>query len=166
MITNATKDLLARLADLLRGERCSMTGFLVALAEFDARRCWIELGYASLFEFLHRELGLSKGTAFYRKTAAELIQRFPEIVAPLRDGRLCITAVHALSRAITPENRADVLPRFFHLSNLLAARGAYGDRCVDRYAESMRTRTYRDPPPAPAPRTVLGSGPPPAGGLT
>jgi len=45
------------------------------------------LGHASLFYFLHRELGLSSGAAFYRKMAAELIQRFPEIVDPLREGR-------------------------------------------------------------------------------
>ncbi len=71
---------------------------------------------ASLFYFLHRELGLSSGAAFYRKTAAELIQRFPEIVDPLRDGRLCMTSVVELAKILTPENRDEVLPRFFHLS--------------------------------------------------
>jgi hypothetical protein len=40
--------------------------FLVALADFDRRRLWLELGHSSLFYFLHRELGLSKGAAFYR----------------------------------------------------------------------------------------------------
>jgi len=63
-----------------------MADFLVVLADFDRRRSWEELGYSSLFYFLHRELGLSKGAAHYRKTAAELVQRFPEIVEPLRDG--------------------------------------------------------------------------------
>ena len=70
------------------------------------RRRWLELGHSSLFYFLHRELGLSKGAAFYRKTAAELIQRFPEIVEPLRDGRLCLTSVVELAKVLTPENRA------------------------------------------------------------
>jgi hypothetical protein len=65
---------------------------------------------------LHRELGMSKGAAFYRKTAAELVQRFPEVVEPLRDGRLCITTVIELAKVITPENREEVLPRFFHRS--------------------------------------------------
>ncbi len=49
-------------------------------------------------------------------TAAELIPRFPEIVEPLRDGRLCITTVVELAKVITPENRHEVLPRFFELS--------------------------------------------------
>jgi hypothetical protein len=59
---------------------------------------------------------MSRGTAFYRKTAVELVRRYPEVLEALRDGRLCITAVHALSKAITPDNRAEVLPRFFHVS--------------------------------------------------
>ena len=82
-----TRDLTHRLADLLRREHGALADFLVNLAEFDRERRWLELGYTSCFYFLHRELGLSKGAAFYRKTAAELVQRYPEIVEPLRDGR-------------------------------------------------------------------------------
>src|SRR5881392_3374093 len=105
-----------RLADLLRREQADMAEFLVALAEFDRSRGWLELGYSSLFYFLHRELRLSKGAAHYRKTAAELVQEFPEIVEPLRDGRLCITSVAQLAKVLTPENRHEMLPRFFHCS--------------------------------------------------
>jgi hypothetical protein len=110
------RDFTRRLQDLLRREHGALADFLVALAEFDARRLWVELGHASLFYFLHRELALSKGAAFYRKTAAELIQRFPEVVEPLRHGRLCLTTIVELAKVITPENRAEVLPRFFQLS--------------------------------------------------
>jgi hypothetical protein len=105
-----------RLAELLSRERSAMAEFLVALADFHERRLWEALGHSGLFSFLHRELGMSKAAAFYRKTAAELIQRFPEIVEPLRDGRLCITAIAELAKVITTENRAEVLPRFFHCS--------------------------------------------------
>ncbi len=106
----------ARLADLLRREHSAMADFLVALADFDRKRLWLDLGHSSLFYFLHRELGLSKGAAHYRKTAAELVQRFPEIVEPLRDGRLCITSIVHLGKVLTPENRHEMLPRFFHRS--------------------------------------------------
>ena len=112
----SARDLSAHLADLLRCERAALSEFLVALADFHRRRLWLELGHASLFYFLHRELGLSSGAAFYRKTAAELIEKFPEIIEPLRDGRLCLTSVVELAKVLTPENREDVLPRFFHLS--------------------------------------------------
>ncbi|HZZ86009.1 MAG TPA: hypothetical protein VFE30_15860 [Anaeromyxobacteraceae bacterium] len=106
----------ARLAQLLRTERSAFAEFLLALADFDRRRLWAELGHSSLFYFLHRELGLSKGAAHYRKVAAELVQRFSEVIEPLRDGRLCITSVVALAKVMTPENRAEILPRFFHCS--------------------------------------------------
>ena len=93
-----------------------MADFLVALAGFDERRQWLKLGHTSLFTFLHRELGLSKGASHFRKVAAELIQRFPEVVEPLRQGHLCITSIVELAKVITLENRAEVLPRFFHAS--------------------------------------------------
>jgi 5-methylcytosine-specific restriction endonuclease McrA len=105
-----------RLAELLRGERAGAAGFLVALAEFDREQVWVRLGYPSLYSYLNRVLGLSNAAAYYRKVAAELIQRFPEVVEPLRDGRLCITSVIELARVMSDANRAEVLPRFFHLS--------------------------------------------------
>jgi hypothetical protein len=110
------RDLSNQLADLLRREHVAMADFLVALSDFHHKGLWMDLGYPSLFYYLHRELGLSKGAAAYRKTAAELVQRFPEIVEPLRDGRLCITSIVELARVISPENAASVLPRFFHRS--------------------------------------------------
>jgi hypothetical protein len=93
-----------------------MADFLVGLADFDRQRIRVQLGHASVFHYLHRDLKLSKGAAHYRKVAARLIQRFPEVIEPLREGRLRITSVVELARVITPENSADVLPRFFRLS--------------------------------------------------
>src|SRR5690349_25150823 len=111
-----TRAMTKRLAELLSREHDALADFLVALADIDRERRWVELGYASLFYFLHRELGLSKGAAFYRKTAAELLQRYPEIVEPLRSGKLCLTSVVELAKVITPENRGEVVARFFHAS--------------------------------------------------
>jgi hypothetical protein len=87
------RELSNRLAALLRNERSAMTDFLLALADFDRQKLWRELGHTSLFYFLRRELGLSAGAAQYRKTAAELIQKLPDVEAALRDGRLCLSTV-------------------------------------------------------------------------
>jgi len=114
-MTNA-RELSSRLADLLAREHGAMADFLVALADFDRRQLWTELGHASLFAFLVRELGLSAGAAQFRKTAAVLLQEYPEVEVPLRDGRLCISTVFELAKVMTPQNRAEVLPRFFHRS--------------------------------------------------
>ena len=116
MDTTESRTFAARLADLLRNEQHAMADFLVALAEFDRQRGWIALGYSGLFPFLHQKLGLSKAASYFRKTAAELIQHYPEIVEPLRDGRLCLSTMASVAKVLTPANRAEVLPLFFHRS--------------------------------------------------
>jgi hypothetical protein len=116
MDTTTARAVSSRLADLLSREQAAMADFLVALADFDRRRLWEPLGCTSLWHDLHRELGLSKGTAHYRVVAAGLVARYPEVEAALRTGRLCITSVVELARVLTPENQAEVLPRFFHCS--------------------------------------------------
>ena len=105
-----------KLSTLLRHEQGAMADFLVALADFDRRALWRELGHSCLFYYLQRELRLSDGAAHFRKVAARLIQRFPEVVEPLREGKLCITSIVELARVMTPENRAETLPQFFHMS--------------------------------------------------
>ncbi|HEX7487917.1 MAG TPA: hypothetical protein VF341_03380 [Anaeromyxobacteraceae bacterium] len=40
-----TRDLTTRLAELLRREHAAMADFLIALADFDRERRWLELGH-------------------------------------------------------------------------------------------------------------------------
>jgi hypothetical protein len=151
------RDLSARLSDLLRREQDAMAEFLLALADFDRKRVWVELGYPSLFSYLNRELGLSKGAAFYRKTAAQLVERFPEIVAPLRDGRLCLTVVCELAKVLTPENRGEVLPRFYRLSKEEAREVVAELRPMERpplREVVMAVRVAAAPPTPAAPKTI------------
>lgn len=105
------------LSELLHKEHGAMVDFILALAEFDGRRLWVNLGYGSLFDFLHRELRLSRSAAYYRSAAVGLVQRHPELVVPLADGRLCLTSLAEIGKVITPENAKDILPRFFHRSS-------------------------------------------------
>jgi hypothetical protein len=105
-----------RIADLARREHCALVDLLLALSEFDRLAVYRQLGFASLFEFLHREVGLSRGSAYYRQVAARLVGKFPEVAEPLRDGRLCISNVVQLAKVMTDENRAEVMPQFFHCS--------------------------------------------------
>src|SRR5512146_1053366 len=104
------------LADLLRRERHALAEFLAALADFDRRRAWEDLGHATLFAFLVKDLGLSNGAAAYRNTAVDLVRRFPQVLEAIRAGRLCVTTVFELAKVLTEENAAEVLPRFFGLS--------------------------------------------------
>jgi hypothetical protein len=137
-VMNSAREATARLQQLLGREHTAMADFILALADFDRQRLWLELGYNGLFSYLERELGMSKGAAFYRMTAARLVQNFPEAAAALRDGRLCITAVAELAKVLTTENQEEILPRFFHrskreakeLSAALAPREAPPQRAV------------------------------------
>ncbi len=151
----AAREETTRLADLLRREHHALAEFLVALAAFDEARGWVELGYSSLFYFLLRELGLPKGPAYYRMTAAGLIRKYPELVDPLRDGRLHLTSVTQLARVITPENRAEVPSRFFHLSKR-EAREVVAE-LVPAATPPLRTvvTAVRSPPTAPTPPSAL-----------
>jgi hypothetical protein len=110
-----------RLASLLRSEHHALADFLVALAEFDRRRGWVELGHSSFFAFLQEQLGLSQGATFYRMKAAQLLQRFPDLIEFLRDGRICMSSMASLSKVLTRENWDEVLPRFFNRSKQEAA---------------------------------------------
>jgi len=144
------RELSAHLADLLRREHEAMADFLVALADFHRKRVWAELGHANLFSFLHRELGLSNGAAAYRKTAADLVSRYPEVVDALRSGKLCITSIVEVAKVITPETRADVLPRFFGLSKREAAELVAELKPVEAPPRRAVVTALWTAPPAPA----------------
>jgi 5-methylcytosine-specific restriction endonuclease McrA len=119
------------LASLLRTERAALGDFLVALAVFDRGERWREIGYPSLFHFLRRDLRLSAGAAQNRKTAVELVQRFPEVEPALRDGRLCMSTVTEVAKVLTAENVSEILPRFFGRSRREAAEVAVEIRPVE-----------------------------------
>jgi hypothetical protein len=102
---------------LLRKEQSAMADFLVALADFDLCRGWEALGHANLFAFIHSELGLSPAPTYWRQEAARLLQRFPDLVAPLRRGELCLTTMAELAKVLSAENMEAVLPRFLGISS-------------------------------------------------
>ena len=105
-----------RLARLLSAERSCLADFLAALADFDREHGWRALGHTSLFEFVRRELRLSKAATYARTTAARLVQEYPAVLEAVREGKLCLTNIGPLARVVTPDNVADVLPRFFCIS--------------------------------------------------
>jgi hypothetical protein len=152
-MTNAREET-SRLADLLRREHHALAEFLVALSRFDAERRWQELGDRSLFEFLRRELKLSAGAAQYRKTAAELVQRYPAVEAALGSGELCLSSVIELAKVLTPENAREVLPRFFGLSSRDAAFVAATIRPVESPPRRDFVVTQVRPSATPEPRAL------------
>jgi hypothetical protein len=110
------RELTDQMASMLRNERGALADFLLAFSDFHEKKRWRELGYGSAFPYLRRDLKLSAGAAYNRLAAAELIARFPEVEAAVRSGQLCFSTVHEVAKVLTPENKDEVLPRFFGLS--------------------------------------------------
>jgi hypothetical protein len=134
--------LAARLADLLHSEQGAMAEFLVALADFDKRRGWLELGHSSLFYFLHRELGLSKGAAHYRKTAAVKREVWTRDGGrcqwPLESGGVCGSTLrveydHRVPLALGGASTTDNVRLLCRVHNDLAARRAFGDEWMNQF---------------------------------
>ncbi|HJZ88843.1 MAG TPA: HNH endonuclease signature motif containing protein [Polyangia bacterium] len=98
-----------RLQQLLGRERQLLVELVLALADFDRQRGYLELGYSSLWDYVHRALGQSETMTHYRVRAARFVQRFPQAVEPLRAGRLCITTLATLAPVVTEANCDAVL---------------------------------------------------------
>ena len=99
-----------------RAERSCLADLLLSVGEFEERGLHRALGYATIFDYLHRALSMSKGMSHYRMVGARLMRKFPEVEEPVRDGRLCLTTVVELARVMTEKNGREVLPKFFGLS--------------------------------------------------
>jgi hypothetical protein len=102
MHANPTSLDTASLAACLRAageERDRQVDFLRYLDPFDAREAWREAGYGSLWHFCLSELALREGAAGRRIGAMRVLRQFPELEAPLRDGRLSLTTAVTSDRS-------------------------------------------------------------------
>ena len=69
-------------------------------------RLWQEFGYASLIEYMERELLYTPRAAVERLRVANVIEELPEIEAALQQGALVILRrPRAQSRIVTPETQ-------------------------------------------------------------
>jgi 5-methylcytosine-specific restriction endonuclease McrA len=136
------------LASMLQRERGGLVDFLLAFSDFHANKRWRELEYASGFAYLRGELKLSEGAAYNRIVAAELIHRVPEVAAALLSGALCFSTVTQVAKVLTPENKDELLPRFFRLSRSQAEQLAVALRPVEVIPVREVVTAIRPPPAA------------------
>src|SRR6187431_1075665 len=123
----ADDELLAGLSRIV-GRRNQITAeFLAYLAEVDGRQIFLDLGFASLFEFCVEKLGLCESTAGRHIAAARVCRAHPEAFAMVASGALHATALSLLRKHVRPENAAELFELCAHRSarkveELLAAR--------------------------------------------
>ena len=107
-------DLRQSLKQVVANERSSIAAVVEHIAEFEARKLYLEDGYSSMYDYCVHGLHLSEQSALKRIRAARLSRRFPAILSALADGRLHLTAVFLLKRHLTPQNAAQLLEAVEH----------------------------------------------------
>src|SRR6187399_798145 len=123
----ADDELLAGLSSIV-GRRNQITAeFLAYLAELDERQIFLDLGFASLFEYCVEKLGLCESTAGRHIAAARVCRNHPEVFAMVASGALHASALSLLRKHVSPENAGELFELCAHRSarkveELLAAR--------------------------------------------
>src|SRR5689334_19307869 len=97
-------DLLSTVKVAAASERAETANLIALIAEFDARRLYLDQGYSSMFAFCTRALHLSEHAAYLRIEAARAARRFPQILDRVADGRLSLTTVGLLAPHLNDEN--------------------------------------------------------------
>jgi hypothetical protein len=105
-----------RLSSRLENEKRELVLFLIELADFDAKKLALELGYPSTLGCLVTELRLSESSACRRIAAARLLARFPRIGSYLLASRLTLMSLVALKEVLDDSNVDELLERASGLS--------------------------------------------------
>ena len=116
------------LATRLSTERAQTIETILLIAEIDRRQTFVELGFSSTWDYLRRVHGQSDTMIHYRLGCARAVNRFPQVVEPLRDGRLCMTTLAELMRAMNEENCDELLGRALGKSSREAKRIVAAER--------------------------------------
>src|SRR5688500_18527121 len=101
--------LVARMPDLLQQERSASADFVEALAELDARKLYLGLGFTSVYSYCAARLHLTDGSAYRRIEAARASRRFPAVLAMLKDGSLSLATAALVSCKLTTSNADQLL---------------------------------------------------------
>ena len=123
----ADDELLVGLSSVVVRRNQITAEFLAYLAELDERQLFLDLGFASLFEYCVERLGLCESTAGRHIAAARVCRNHPEVFARVASGALHASALSLLRKHLTAENAAELFELCEHRSTrkieeLLAAR--------------------------------------------
>jgi len=123
----ADDELLAGISSIALRRNQITAEFLAYLAELDERQIFLDLGFASLFEFCVEKLGLCESTAGRHIAAARVCRNHPQVFALVASGALHASALSLLRKHLSPENAAELFELCTHRSTrkveeLLAGR--------------------------------------------
>ncbi|HET7540748.1 MAG TPA: hypothetical protein VFK05_12775 [Polyangiaceae bacterium] len=104
----ADEQLLTGLTSVVQRRNQVTAEFLAYLAEFDERRLYLDLGFASLFEYCVQALRLCESTAGRHIAAARVCRAHPRVFAWVASGELHASALSLLKKHLTSENAAEL----------------------------------------------------------
>jgi hypothetical protein len=154
--------LLDSLADKTRQATRLTAELLAHLAEVDARRIYLPLGFPSLFQFCLSRLAFSEDEAAKRIQAARAARRHPVIFELVATAKLTLTAVTLLAPHLDERNAESLLAMAEGkskraLEELLAARFAKPDAPMSLRKLPMGNGTAGGVPDSPLPLPALAS---------
>jgi hypothetical protein len=113
---------------------------LLAVAEFDRREGWAELGFRSCAHWLGWRVGLDLATARERLRVGRALEKLPRIRAAFGAGEVSYSKVRAMSRVATPETEEELLEVARHGTALHLERLTRLFRSCSRAEEEERAR--------------------------
>jgi len=108
------QQLLAEVRILVVRERTATTVLIASLAEVDARKLFVPLGYSSLSAYCTMELQMSERCAHSRIRAARVVRQFPVALNYLADGSVTLTNLTVLAPHLTARNHQTLLQAAKH----------------------------------------------------
>lgn len=105
VIRLSDRDLESSLKDLVRQERTLLHEILLHIREVDRRKLFLDRARSSLFDYLVTELGYSSSAAMRRIEASRLLIQVPELAVSIQEGKINLTQVGELSRALKEKER-------------------------------------------------------------
>ena len=104
MSEKSPSELDSELAHHFSGERAHTLPTILLIAEVERRQTFIEQGFSTIWEYLRRVHRQSDTMIHYRVSCARAVNRFPQVIEFLRDGRLCMTTLAELMKAMNEAN--------------------------------------------------------------
>lgn len=108
--------LIIEAVNIARDERHALVALLRVVVEVDLRKLYLREGYASLFAWCTRALGLEDGAAYNRIEVARVAQRLPAVLDEMERGRVSLSAIRLLAPHLTADNCSTILERAAGLS--------------------------------------------------
>ncbi len=126
--TVTNKTLHALTLSAAQNEKSATITLLEHLAEIDRRRLYAEMGFPSLWVYVHELLGYSESQTSDRVNAMRLMMKIPEVKNELESGKISLTTTAKLATHVRREKTSTS-----ETLNLLSAISGKSSREVEQY---------------------------------